>query len=187
MVKNKNKGLTHVWREIPLSPCPRQTWQIFALLSENFLSSVSTTKSVRTSDNRWSINIQQCHLNQQTDLLTHCGLVMPYGSTCIKRRSDANDQQKSLRCNKCFFVNHVWNPLKLNLVWLVGLNLVWIWVNIGSGNGLVPGGTKPLPEPMLTDWSSVRFSDIYVSMGYFTTDTSASLGLSLKLTWKLPF
>ena len=23
-------------------------------------------------------------------------------------------------------------------------------VNIGSGNGLVPGGTMPLPEPMLT-------------------------------------
>ena len=26
----------------------------------------------------------------------------------------------------------------------------WIWVNIGSGNGLLPDGTKPLPEPMLT-------------------------------------
>ena len=26
-----------------------------------------------------------------------------------------------------------------------------IWVNIGSGNGLLPGGTKPLPEPMLTN------------------------------------
>ena len=26
-----------------------------------------------------------------------------------------------------------------------------IWVNIGLGNGLVPGGTKPLPEPVLTD------------------------------------
>ena len=26
-----------------------------------------------------------------------------------------------------------------------------IWVNIGSGNGLLPNGTKPLPEPMLTD------------------------------------
>ena len=25
-----------------------------------------------------------------------------------------------------------------------------ILVNIGSGNGLVPDGTKPLPEPMLT-------------------------------------
>ena len=26
---------------------------------------------------------------------------------------------------------------------------IWrqIWVNIGSGNGLLPDGTKPLPEP----------------------------------------
>ena len=34
-----------------------------------------------------------------------------------------------------------------------------IWVNTGSGNGLLPDGTKPLPEPMLTDhqWSPVKF------------------------------
>ena len=25
-----------------------------------------------------------------------------------------------------------------------------IWVNIGSGNGLLPDGTKPLPETMWT-------------------------------------
>ena len=25
-----------------------------------------------------------------------------------------------------------------------------IWVNIGSGNGLLPDGTKPLPEPVLS-------------------------------------
>ena len=29
-------------------------------------------------------------------------------------------------------------------------------VNIGSGNGLLPDGTKPLPEPMLTDQSIQR-------------------------------
>ena len=28
--------------------------------------------------------------------------------------------------------------------------VAWIWVNIGSGNGLVPDGTKPLPEKVLT-------------------------------------
>ena len=33
-----------------------------------------------------------------------------------------------------------------------------IWVNIGSGNGLLPDGTKPLPEPMLTyQWGPVTF------------------------------
>ena len=26
----------------------------------------------------------------------------------------------------------------------------WSWVNVGSGNGLIPNDTKPLPEPMLT-------------------------------------
>ena len=32
--------------------------------------------------------------------------------------------------------------------------------NIGSGNGLLPDGTKPLPEPMLTyhQWSFVVFT-----------------------------
>ena len=35
-----------------------------------------------------------------------------------------------------------------------------IWVNIGSGNDLLPNGTKPLPEPMLTyhQWGSVAFT-----------------------------
>ena len=28
---------------------------------------------------------------------------------------------------------------------------VHIFVNIGPGNGLVPNGTKPLPEPTLSD------------------------------------
>ena len=28
------------------------------------------------------------------------------------------------------------------------------WVNIGSGNGLLPDGTKPLPEPLLTNYQS---------------------------------
>ena len=33
------------------------------------------------------------------------------------------------------------------------------WVNIGSGNGLLPDVTKPLPEPVLTyqQWGIVAF------------------------------
>ena len=27
--------------------------------------------------------------------------------------------------------------------------MAYIWVNLGSGNGLLPDGTKQLPEPML--------------------------------------
>ena len=34
-----------------------------------------------------------------------------------------------------------------------------IWVNIGSGNGLLPDGTKPLPEPLWSthQWGLVAF------------------------------
>ena len=36
-----------------------------------------------------------------------------------------------------------------------------IWVNIGSSNGLVPNGTKPLPEPKLTYhwWGSLALTE----------------------------
>ena len=37
--------------------------------------------------------------------------------------------------------------------------VAYIWVNTGSDNGLLPDGTKPLPEPMLADhqWSPMEF------------------------------
>ena len=56
------------------------------------------------------------------------------------------------------------------------------WVNIGSGNGLLPDGTKPLPEPMLTyhpqdplTFIWCQFHKRYISHQW------------LKLTWKLLF
>ena len=33
---------------------------------------------------------------------------------------------------------------------------LWLWVNVGSGNGLVPSGNKPLLEPMLTKFHDAR-------------------------------
>ena len=38
--------------------------------------------------------------------------------------------------------------------------VTWNLVNIGSDNGLLPDGTKPLPEPMLTNhkWGLVAFT-----------------------------
>ena len=55
-----------------------------------------------------------------------------------------------------------------------------IWVNIGSGNGLLPEGTKPLPEPMLTDlqWSPVTFILRQFHKRYLNRQ-------SLKSVWKL--
>ena len=38
---------------------------------------------------------------------------------------------------------------EIALIWMP-LGLHWWSVNIGSGNGLVTSGNKPLPEPMLT-------------------------------------
>ena len=43
------------------------------------------------------------------------------------------------------------SPLGINSLW--PSDAIWrqeIWVTIGSGNGLLPDGTKPSPEPMLT-------------------------------------
>ena len=38
--------------------------------------------------------------------------------------------------------------------------VTWIWMNTGSGNGLLLGGTKPLPEPVFTNyqWGIVAFT-----------------------------
>ena len=49
-----------------------------------------------------------------------------------------------------------------------------IWVNIGSGNGLLPDGTKPLPEPMLTDhqWTG----DAVAQISALTVDISVRQG-----------
>ena len=48
----------------------------------------------------------------------------------------------------CWLKNLLWNWLNMNVT---GLN--WWSVNSGLGNGLVPSGNKPLPEPMLTQIS----------------------------------
>ena len=42
----------------------------------------------------------------------------------------------------------LWNWPNMNVT-----GLHWLSVNIGLGNGLVPSGNKPLPEPMLTQIS----------------------------------
>ena len=55
-----------------------------------------------------------------------------------------------------------------------------IWVNIGSGNGLLPDGTKPLPEPMLTDH---QWSPMTVILGQF--HKRCLNHESLKSVWKL--
>ena len=55
-----------------------------------------------------------------------------------------------------------------------------IWVNIGSGNGLLPDGTKPLPEPILTDHQQ---SPVTFILGQFNKRHLNHQ--SLKSVWKL--
>ena len=51
---------------------------------------------------------------------------------------------------KCILVIDGWDiSCKITLIWM-SLDFTDKSVNIGSGNGLVPSGTKPLPEPILT-------------------------------------
>ena len=47
----------------------------------------------------------------------------------------------------------------VNSWWFVAPLAIGIWVNIGSAKGVLPGGTKPLPEPMLTHLQ--RFFAVY--------------------------
>ena len=60
-----------------------------------------------------------------------------------------------------------------------------IWINIGSGNGLLPDGTKPLPEPMLTDhqWSPLSPVTFILITGQFYKRYLNHQ--SLKSVWKL--
>ena len=51
------------------------------------------------------------------------------------------------------FIDWWWRHLLRNCPNMNVTGLHWWSVNIGSGNGLVPSGNKPLPEPMLTQIS----------------------------------
>ena len=53
----------------------------------------------------------------------------------------------------------------------------WIRTNPSSGNGLVPNGTKPLPEPVLTHHQAVLW---YLHWDNFIRNVQ---GISLKITY----
>ena len=60
------------------------------------------------------------------------------------------------------------------------------WVNIASANGLVPNGTQPLPEPMLTSVkSSAHPVLISTSPNLSSTSSSSSRSYHPEITWDL--
>ena len=58
-----------------------------------------------------------------------------------------------------------------------------IWVNIGSGNGLLPDGTKPLPEQMLTYHQYVKSSGIHLRAILQEIPQPSVTEISLKITY----
>ena len=70
-----------------------------------------------------------------------------------------------------------------------------IWVNIGSGNGLLPDGTKPLPESMLTyhqwvpvvfiQWELHRKYSKYQSLDFLWILHDGNISQSLECVWIL--
>ena len=67
-------------------------------------------------------------------------------------------------------------------LWLVSIRaeqahcglVTYIWVNTGSDTGMLPDGTKPLPEPMLTHQSySMAFTCVFRDHTFKIVDTSS--------------
>ena len=77
----------------------------------------------------------------QNNLLTHCGL------------GDFNEILAEYFSSQLEWLMAEILAVKLNVT-----RPYWWSVNIGSGNGLVPSGNKPLPEPMLTQICGHRVS-----------------------------
>ena len=67
-------------------------------------------------------------------------------------------------------------------------SLGW-WINIGSGNGLVPDGTKPLPDPMSTNFQDIKWHHPEtISWLFFIciiSQYACSIELIGNLFWKL--
>ena len=50
------------------------------------------------------------------------------------------------------------------VIFIIGLGK-WFVANTGSGNGLLPDGTKPLPEPLLSSYKSPSWE--HISMKFY--------------------
>ena len=69
-------------------------------------------------------------------------LISPEFNSLAPGRFECNFQ---MDFSHWWFMHFLWNWPNMNVT-----GLHWWSLNIGSGNGLVPSGNKPLPEPILT-------------------------------------
>ena len=80
-------------------------------------------------------------------------------------------------CPLC--INHFMQLIVAQWHHMASLNLV----NVGLGNGLLPNGTKPLPEPMLIYH---KMCSIVVTWRQFHKNYSRNKSVTCKITTKLP-
>ena len=97
---------------------------------------------------------------------------LPHGGDMTSFKTSNKNSSNPLGI-QVFKMSQLYGPHKYltycGLWWSVAASS--IMVNIGSGNGLLPDGTKPLPEPMLTyHLSEVQWQS---PEGNLTRDTSA--------------
>ena len=61
----------------------------------------------------------------------------------------------------------------------------WNLDNIGLGNGMLPDGTKPLPEPMLTNyqWGHVVLADEFEYLACFSGDVWHKMQMHILGMW----
>ena len=95
----------------------------------------------------WAAQISQVHrrwthtglhgYQKETQVLTGCGL------TCITEFGHLL-LVVILRWYLMHHLKHLATDHSCELI------VAWIWVMIGSSNGLLPDGTKPLPKPIVT-------------------------------------
>ena len=83
------------------------------------------------------MNIKRCNLKKKDLVIL---LTSPWGMWLQSQIS-----KFQIHFNDRYLKYFLWNCYQVNAT-----TPHWSLVNIGSGNGLVPSGNKPLPEPMLT-------------------------------------
>ena len=91
-----------------------------------------------------------------------------------------------VKCQAITRTNVLWHHMT-SLEGSVSLTLrhhmaAWILVNIGAGNGLLPDGTKPLPEPMLTN---LQQGLVAFTGGQFHRKCSTNLSLIWVWKWQV--
>ena len=96
----------------------------------------------------WYVRGKPCHVAKSlTYRVCESGFITA-GPNKIPQINIPRDTQYNRWPN--FYTRHLINTLIQLIVAKRRHKATRSWVNIGSRNGLLPNGTKPLPEPMLT-------------------------------------